>query len=184
VERSRRIIGQTRRRLEGVKPDSATRLVSLHDPDARLIAKGRINLPVELGYKAQVIDNEDGIVVDYTVEEGNPADAPQLAPAIQRISKRLGTAPRAGRGQRQIRFHHTSTVALPETGTSRSRCSRRSWTCADPTHWPQWSPVDTLPDKQLHLAAILTSRQHDKAGQVNNRFRAATGSVSTHGGLL
>ncbi len=39
-------------------------------------------------------------------------------------------------------------------------------------------------DEQLELAAVLTRRQHDEAGQVNNRFRAATGSVSTHWGLL
>ena len=42
-----------------------------------------------------------------------------------------------GRGQRQIRFHHTSTVGRPATGTSRSRCSRRSWTWAGPPHRPQ-----------------------------------------------
>lgn len=48
-----------------------------------------------LGYKAQVVDNEDGIVVDYDVQEGNPPDAPQLAPAIGRISERVGHAPGA-----------------------------------------------------------------------------------------
>jgi IS5 family transposase len=80
VDRARRVVGQTRRRLAGDKPDSATRLVSLHDPDARPIAKGRLNRPIEFGYKAQVVDNEDGIVLDYDVQAGNPADAPQLAP--------------------------------------------------------------------------------------------------------
>jgi transposase, IS5 family len=95
VQRSRRIVAQTRQRLNGGKPDSATRLVSLHDPDARPIAKGRINRPVEFGYAAQVVDNEDGIVLDYTVDVGNPADAPHLAPAIRRVTNRLATPPRA-----------------------------------------------------------------------------------------
>jgi len=45
---------QTRQRLAGITPDGATRRVSLHDPDARLIAKGRLGKPVEFGYKAQV----------------------------------------------------------------------------------------------------------------------------------
>ncbi|HCT75395.1 MAG TPA: hypothetical protein DGG94_13030 [Micromonosporaceae bacterium] len=76
-------------------PASATRLVSLHDPDARPIAKGRINRPIEFGYKAQVVDNPDGIVLDYTVEAGNPHDAAQLVPAITRIATRLGKVPRA-----------------------------------------------------------------------------------------
>jgi IS5 family transposase len=81
--------------LVGGKPDSATRVVSLHDPDARPIAKGRINRPVEFGYKAQVVDNEDGIVLDYTVEEGNPPDAPELVPAVKRITERAGRVPAA-----------------------------------------------------------------------------------------
>jgi len=94
IERTARIVAQTRTRLAGITPDSATRIVSLHDPDARPIAKGRLGKPVEFGYKAQVLDNEDGIVLDYTVEQGNPPDAPQLAPAIGRITQRTGRAPR------------------------------------------------------------------------------------------
>src|SRR5262249_61963416 len=61
VERTHRIVAQTRRRLAGDKPDSATRLASLHDPDARPIAKGRLNRPVEFGYKAHVVDHQHGI---------------------------------------------------------------------------------------------------------------------------
>lgn len=75
-------------------PDGATRRVSLHDPDARPIAKGRLGKPVEFGHKAQVADNEDGVVLDYTVEAGNPADPPQLQPAVERIKDRTGRLPR------------------------------------------------------------------------------------------
>ena len=49
-------------------PDSATRIVSFHDVDARPIRKGRLGKPVEFGYKAQVVDNDDGIILDHTVE--------------------------------------------------------------------------------------------------------------------
>jgi IS5 family transposase len=52
--RTGKIIAQTRSRLGGVTPASATRLVSLHDPDARPIAKGRLGKPVEFGYKGQI----------------------------------------------------------------------------------------------------------------------------------
>jgi IS5 family transposase len=76
-------------------PDGATRLVSLHDPDARPIRKGRIDRPVEFGYKAQVSDNDDGIVLDYAVECGAIPDGPQLLPAIKRIARRTGRVPRA-----------------------------------------------------------------------------------------
>ena len=76
-------------------PDGATRLVSLHDPDARPIRKGRIDRPVEFGYKAQVLDNDDGVVVDYSVERGAAPDGPQLMPAIERVRRRAGKVPRA-----------------------------------------------------------------------------------------
>jgi IS5 family transposase len=95
VQRVRRVAAQTRQRLAGQTPDGATRLVSLHDPDARPIAKGRLGRPVEFGYKAQLVDNEDGIIVDHNVEAGNPPDAPMLVPAVERVKARAGRAPRA-----------------------------------------------------------------------------------------
>ena len=95
IGRTATVVAQARSRLAGQMPASATRLVSLHDPDARPIRKGRIDRPVEFGYKAQVIDNDDGVIADYAVEAGNPADAPQLAPAISRIARRAGRMPRS-----------------------------------------------------------------------------------------
>ncbi len=95
LERTARVIAQTRARLAGDMPPSASRLISLHDPDARPIAKGRLGKPVEFGYKAQVVDNVEGIIVDHSVHQGNPADGPLLAPAVARIKKLVGRAPRA-----------------------------------------------------------------------------------------
>jgi IS5 family transposase len=95
LEVTRTVAGQARQRLAGTMPGGATRRVSLHDGDARPIAKGRLGKPVEFGYKAQVTDNDDGIIVDYTVEQGNPADGPQLAPAVARVINRTGKTPAA-----------------------------------------------------------------------------------------
>jgi transposase, IS5 family len=91
---TRRIAAQTRQRMAGAIPDGATRQVSLHDPDARPIAKGRLGKPVEFGHKAQVCDNADGIVLDHDVQPGNPADAPRLKPAVERVIKRAKRKPR------------------------------------------------------------------------------------------
>src|SRR5690242_16471183 len=122
VQRTAAIVAQTRSRLAGQLPDGATRLVSLHDPDARPIRKGRIDRPVEFGYKAQVTDNDDGVILDYSVECGAVHDGPQLAPAIERITRRAGQVPRAvtadrGYGQPAVeRDLHTlgvRTVAIP-----------------------------------------------------------------------
>jgi len=93
--RTQQVVAQTRSRLSGVMPESTHRVVSLHDADARPIRKGRLGKPVEFGYKAQLVDNADGVILDHTVEHGNPADAAQLAPAIQRITRITGRPPRA-----------------------------------------------------------------------------------------
>ena len=82
-------------RLSGQTPPGATRLVSLHDPDARPIKKGRIGKPVEFGYLGQVLDNSDGIVVDHSIHIGNPPDGPLLAPAVARVRRLAGRAPTA-----------------------------------------------------------------------------------------
>src|SRR5262245_42045679 len=127
IERTATLVVQARTRLAGQIPDGATRLVSLHDPDARPIRKGRIDRPVEFGYKAQVTDNDDGVILDYSVEYGAAPDGPQLAPAIERISRRAGRTPGAvtadrGYGQpaveRDLLGLGVRTVAIPRQATT------------------------------------------------------------------
>lgn len=122
LRRTSIVVTQARRRLAGGMPAAASRLVSLHDADARPIRRGRLGHPTEFGYKAQVVDNDDGIVVDYTIEVGNPADAPQLAPAIVRITQRAGRPPRAvtadrgygeARVEAELQALGVRTVAIP-----------------------------------------------------------------------
>jgi transposase, IS5 family len=120
-----RVVDQTRTRVAGSTPAAASRIVSLHDPDARPIVKGRLDKPVEFGYKAQVMDNDDGIIVDHTVEAGNPPDAPRLTPAIARVAARCGRVPRAvtadtNYGEQAVdddlHAQGVSTVAIPRKG--------------------------------------------------------------------
>jgi len=104
IERAERIVDQTRRRLRGDMPEGRTRLVSLHDPDARPIRRGRLGHDTEFGYKAQVVDNDDGIVLDHSVHIGGGGDAELLAPAIERITERAGRAPKAVTADRGYGF--------------------------------------------------------------------------------
>ena len=62
--------------------------------DARPIAKGRLGKPVEFGHKAKLVEGDDGVIVDHNVERGNPADAPQPVPAVDRVRTRAGRPPR------------------------------------------------------------------------------------------
>jgi transposase, IS5 family len=126
IGRTQQVIGQARIRLAGQTPEGATRLVSLHDPHARPIVKGRLGKPVEFGYKAQVADNPDGVVLDYQVEVGNPADAPLLVPAVERIIQQTGRVPGAATADRgygeaavddQLHALGVERVAIPRKGT-------------------------------------------------------------------
>jgi transposase, IS5 family len=65
------------------------------------------------------------VVLDHTVERGNPADAPQLAPAVQRVIRRTGRRPRtvtADRGygeaavEEQLHGLGVRTVVIPRKG--------------------------------------------------------------------
>jgi IS5 family transposase len=125
LEVTRRVAAQTRQRLAGTTPDGSTRQVSLHDGDARPIAKGRFGKPVEFGYKAQVVDNDDGVVLDHTLHQGNPPDAPQLVPAMERVIARTGRRPRTvtadrGYGEASVQdaLHDLGvrTVVIPRKG--------------------------------------------------------------------
>ncbi|MER6556536.1 ISNCY family transposase [Streptomyces sp. NPDC001027] len=92
VAGTRRLLEQTALRLAGIRtiPD---RLVSLADPDARPIRKGKPQHPTQFGYTALVAEDEHGFVVDHQVHRGNPADAPQLVPAVERVTTLTGRVP-------------------------------------------------------------------------------------------
>jgi IS5 family transposase len=124
-------VAQARTRLAGQTPDGATRLVSLHDSDARPIRKGRTGRPAGFGYKAQVAGNDEGIIPGYSAGLGAAPDGPPLAPAVNRIHQRAGRVPRAvaadrGCGQpaveRDVQELGVHTVAIPrQAKTSAAR---------------------------------------------------------------
>ena len=120
-----RLVAQARSRIEGAMPEGATRVVSLHDTDARPIRKGRLDRPVEFGYKVQIVDNAQGVVLDHQVTMGNPADAPMLVPAVKRVIGLVGRIPRkvtADRGYGEAAVDEelvelgVATVAIPRKG--------------------------------------------------------------------
>jgi transposase, IS5 family len=94
-----RLLAQTDQRLAGnrVIPD---RLVSLADPDARPIRKGKPGQSTQFGYILLVAEDERGFICDHQLQRGNPPDAPQLAPAVQRIIGVTGRSPATVVGDR------------------------------------------------------------------------------------
>jgi IS5 family transposase len=87
-----RLLAQTDQRLAGNRV-IADRLVSLADPDARPIRKGKPRHPTQFGYTLLLAEDERGFIADHQLQQGNPPDAPQLVPAVQRVVAVTGRAP-------------------------------------------------------------------------------------------
>jgi IS5 family transposase len=99
IAATQRLLAQTDQRLAGhqVIPD---RLISLADPDARPIRKGKPGRPTEFGYSLLLAEDERGFVADHQLQRGNQPDAPQLVPAVQRVMAVTGRAPETVVGDR------------------------------------------------------------------------------------
>ena len=99
IAATQRLLAQTDQRLAGnrVIPD---RLVSLADPDARPIRKGKPRQPTQFGYTLLLAEDERGFVADHQLHKGNPPDAPQLVPTVQRVIGVTGRVPATVVGDR------------------------------------------------------------------------------------
>jgi IS5 family transposase len=84
-----RLLAQTDQRLAGNRV-IADRLVSLADLDARPIRKGKPRHPTQFGYTLLLAEDERGFVADHQLQQGNPPDAPQLVPSVERVAEVTG----------------------------------------------------------------------------------------------
>ena len=76
-----RVMEQARLRIRGTTtiPD---RLVSMFDPEARPIRRGKLSAKTEFGYKALLTETEERIITHYEVHMRNPEDGGLLPAAM------------------------------------------------------------------------------------------------------
>jgi transposase, IS5 family len=99
VERAERVTGQISKRMRG--EPITDRLVSIFDPDARPIRKGKLGKPNEFGFVAQICEVTENtrrgarglIIPAVTGQLGNPAEDTLLPDTVAEL-ERLGIAPR------------------------------------------------------------------------------------------
>jgi IS5 family transposase len=98
IERSERVAEQIRKRMRGEK--ITNRLVSIFDPDARPIRKGKLGKPNEFGFVAQICEVTEntrrgarGLIIPATSEIGNPQEDTLLPNTVVEL-ERLGISPR------------------------------------------------------------------------------------------
>lgn len=82
-----RVADQSAERLAGGKPTD--RVVSLADPGARPIVKGKLDKPVEFGRVGQITQDESGYFTQYGVHNGNPRDTTLLPGVVAKHGKQF-----------------------------------------------------------------------------------------------
>ena len=88
-----RIVAQTERRvLGGEQVPAGDKLVSLFEPHADIIVKGRRE--VQYGHKLNLSTGKTGMILDLVIEDGNPADSERFQPMLDRHIEHYGKAPR------------------------------------------------------------------------------------------
>ncbi len=93
VPRGRQVVRQTRARVLRGKTRTPGKLVSIFEPHAQILRRGKPHRPTEFGVMVKVAETEGGIVSDIAVDP-DKADAPLLAPTVERHKQVFGRAPR------------------------------------------------------------------------------------------
>jgi len=96
-----KVIGQTRRRvIEGEQVPAAEKIYSIFEPHTDCIKRGKAQKPVEFGHKVFLAESAQGLITDYQVLQGNPADSDQVAGSLERHQETFQHAPEQYAGDR------------------------------------------------------------------------------------
>jgi hypothetical protein len=114
---------QTKDRIYQGDTRSAGKIVSIFEPSAEVIRKGKAAKPTEFGKLVKLQEAENQIVVDYEVYAERPRDADLLIPAIEIHAAKLGRVPRlvagdagfySGRNQAAAKTRGVKRVCIPD----------------------------------------------------------------------
>jgi IS5 family transposase len=120
-----RVIDQTRRRvIQGEQVPAEEKVYSIFEPHTDLIKRGKVRKPLEFGHKVFLAESAQGLITDYQVLEGNPADTSHVRASLERHQELFGCAPdlyAADRG-----FHSTENLdACEKAGVSQVSIPQR-----------------------------------------------------------
>lgn len=133
-----RVMAQARMRIRGTTtiPD---RVVSVFDPEARPIRRGKLSMKTEFGYKALLTETEDRVITHYEVHQGNPEDGGLLASALAGHTQTIPRTPDVvatdrGFGSKNnetlLRNAGVKRISLPykgRQGAARAAHERQRW---------------------------------------------------------
>lgn len=138
IELTGRVISQTKE-VERGNVHLPQRLVSLFDPEARPIKRGKLKEPCEFGYKVLLAEAENDIIVDYQVLTENLPDNELLGDVVARHRQSFDRPPQAlaaDRGfsdktkEEELRRQGVQKIAIPYRGKrskSREEYEKQGW---------------------------------------------------------
>ena len=98
ADRCEKVVRQIRQRVQG--EPIKDRIVSLHDPDARPIRKGKLGKPTEFGFVSQLAEVTEntkpgarGLILPASTAPGNPQEVVMFPDTVAELT-RLGITPR------------------------------------------------------------------------------------------
>ena len=94
LPRVQQVIRQTKARIVHGDSRSEGKIVSLFEPSAEVIRKGKASKPTEFGKLVKLQEAENQIIIDYEVFARRPSDMDLLLPAIDVHQAKLGRVPR------------------------------------------------------------------------------------------
>lgn len=125
-----RVIGQTRRRvIQGEPVPAEEKIYSIFESHTALIKRGKARKPVEFGHKVFLAESAQGLITDYQVLEGNPADTTHVGPSLERHQKTFQHPPDCYAGDRGFhsaeneetcRKEGVSQTCIPQRGGTKT----------------------------------------------------------------
>jgi IS5 family transposase len=123
IKQTEKIIEQTAAVQQG-NTKLPQRLISLFDPEARPIKRGKIHTPTEFGYKVLLQETGEKVISGYQVLDGNPSDDTLLVGAIESHIETFGRPPRAVATDRGF-GSYDNEITLHEMGVKRCSLPRK-----------------------------------------------------------
>jgi len=124
TKHGRQVRRQTRARVVEARTRTPGKIVSIFEPWAQIIRKGKLDRPTEFGVVVKVQEAEGGIVTDVAVDDAR-ADALLLVPAVEHHQRLFGRVPAtvatdrgfySGRGERRLYDMGVKHPVLPRPG--------------------------------------------------------------------
>ncbi len=134
-----RVIAQTKERVFQGNRHVAGKVLSLFEPHTQAIRKGKAHKPTEFGRLVRIDEVESGIVSQYEVLQGNPADTNAWSPALAQHEGNFGRPPEMATGdrgyfsaknERDAKARGVEKVALPARGRlskARAKLQKERW---------------------------------------------------------